>query len=419
MTKQRAFVVGAGLAGLSAAVSLAEKDVSVVLFESAPQAGGRCRSYFDPTLAQTIDNGNHFIVSGNHAAFAYLKLIGTADRLVAPDSGKGVSFVDIRNGARWTLKPNDGMFPTWLLDSHRRVPGTVMADYLAMGRLLVAGNDKTIGDVIRCEGALWERLLRPFFLGALNTQPEIASAALAGALVRETFARGGKAYRTRIAHPTLASVFVDPALEFLTGHAADIHLGERVRRVVPDISFVNALELSEQTIPLARQDAVILAVPPWVASELVPQVRGPDRFSAIVNAHFRLAAPKGSSEMLGIIGGTAEWVFCFEDRISITVSSADRLVDTDREELAAMFWSEVQQALGIADPLPPWQIVKEKRATFMATPEQAAKRPAAVTAWNNLFLAGDWTDTGLPATIEGAVRSGQKAANLALRHIGH
>lgn len=419
MTKRKAFVVGAGLAGLSAAVALAEKGVDVVLFEAAPQAGGRCRSYYDPTLRQTIDNGNHFIVSGNHAAFVYLKTIGSESKLVAPDGGKGVSFVDIRSGERWTLRPNDGMFPVWLLDSHRRVPGTGMSDYLAMGRLLVAGADKKICDVIRCEGPLWERLLRPFFLGALNTQPEIASASLAGALVRETFARGGKAYRTRIAHPTLASVFVDPALEYLANHASDVRLGERVRRVVPDISVVNALELTDKIVPLARQDALVLAVPPWVASELLPQIKGPDRFSAIVNAHFSFAAPKGSSEMLGVIGGTAEWIFCFEDRISITVSGADRLVDTDRDALAAQFWSDVQKALGITDPLPPWQVVKEKRATFAATPEQAAKRPGTVTGWNNLFLAGDWTDTGLPATIEGAVRSGQKAAHLALGHFGH
>jgi hypothetical protein len=188
---------------------------------------------------------------------------------------------------------------------------------------------------------------------------------------------------------------------------------------VPDLSLINALELTEKIIPLTREDAVILAVPPWAASELVPQVRGPDRFSAIVNAHFSLAAPKGSSQMLGVIGGTAEWIFCFEDRISITVSGADRLVDTDRDTLALLFWSDVQKALGISSPMPAWQVVKERRATFAATPDQAARRPGTATAWDNLFLAGDWTDTGLPATIEGAVRSGQKAANLALRRIAH
>jgi uncharacterized protein with NAD-binding domain and iron-sulfur cluster len=118
--------------------------------------------------------------------------------------------------------------------------------------------------------------------------------------------------------------------------------------------------------------------------------------------------------MLGIIGGTAEWIFAFPERISVTVSGADGIVDRDRAELAALLWRDVAAAHGLSPELPQWQIVKEKRATFRASPNQDAKRPPARTQWTNLFLAGDWTATGLPATIEGAIRSGQKAAELAL-----
>jgi len=97
----------------------------------------------------------------------------------------------------------------------------------------------------------------------------------------------------------------------------------------------------------------------------------------------------------------------------VTVSAADRLVDIEREALARQFWADISAAYGIDAPMPRWQIVKEKRATFAATPEQEAKRPPAATRWRNLFLAGDWTATGLPATIEGALRSGETAARLA------
>jgi hypothetical protein len=158
---------------------------------------------------------------------------------------------------------------------------------------------------------------------------------------------------------------------------------------------------------------VILAVPSWIATALLPRVPAPDHNSAIVNAHYRAAAPPGAPAILGIIGGTAEWVFAFPERLSVTVSGADLIVDRDRADLATLLWRDVAAVYGLSAELPPWQIVKEKRATFRATPDQAAKRPPTRTRWTNLFLAGDWTATGLPATIEGAVRSGQKAAQLA------
>jgi hypothetical protein len=155
-------------------------------------------------------------------------------------------------------------------------------------------------------------------------------------------------------------------------------------------------------------------VPPWAAKELLPEIVAPTEFRSIVNAHFKIAPPGDLPPMLGVIGGTVQWIFPFPDRISITVSSADAIVERDREELARLFWSDVSKVLNMSAALPPWQVVKERRATFAATPAQVALRPKTVTRWSNLLLAGDWTDTGLPATLEGAIRSGQKAARLAL-----
>jgi len=178
-----------------------------------------------------------------------------------------------------------------------------------------------------------------------------------------------------------------------------------------------ALNTAEAAWPVAPGDVVVLAVPPWSAADLIPGLTVPNDFRAIVNAHFKTAAPAGSPPMLGVIGGTAEWIFTFHDRISVTVSGADAIVDQDREDLAIRIWADVSKALNLKVPMPAWQIVKEKRATFAATPQQDARRPAARTQWRNLFLAGDWTQTGLPATIEGALRSGETAAALALKHL--
>jgi phytoene dehydrogenase-like protein len=259
---------------------------------------------------------------------------------------------------------------------------------------------------------LWERLMQPFLLAALNTEPEAGSADLAGAVVRETLARGGRAYRPRIAHPTLAEAFVAPAVETLRQAGVEVRLGRRLKRIAYADGRAAALEFADRTVELGPDDEVVLATPPWVARELVPELTAPDEFRAIVNAHYRIVPPEGAPAMVGVVGGVAEWVFAFPDRLSVTVSGADRLVDRDREELARLLWKDVAAVHGLSDALPPWQIVKEKRATFAATPAQDALRPHARTAFANLVLAGDWTQTGLPATIEGALRSGATAAAL-------
>ncbi len=137
----------------------------------------------------------------------------------------------------------------------------------------------------------------------------------------------------------------------------------------------------------------------------------PDCYSPIVNAHFRCAGPSGSPLFVGVIGGAAEWVFRKREALSVTVSAADRFVDRPAEELRQLLWSDAAMAFQLPrDPVPPARIVKERRATFVASPEQLRRRPGSQTSWKNLLLAGDYVDTGLPATIEGAIRSGFTAA---------
>jgi squalene-associated FAD-dependent desaturase len=412
----KAYVIGAGLAGLSAATILAARGVQVELIESAGQAGGRCRSYFDTALNQVIDNGNHLVLSGNRAVHAYLARIEARKVLIGPAHAE-FPFSDLRNGVTWILKPNEGSLPWWIARDGRRVPGTRAMDYLGYAPLLWAGRKVRIDQVMKPGGTLWDRLMHPFLLAALNTEPEASSARLAGAILKETLVKGGKYYRPRIAHPTLAAAFVDPALKFLENRNAKLRLSTRVRALTLGPRQVMALDVPDATLPVGARDVVVLAAPPWVAADLVPGLTVPDDFRSIVNAHFRIAAPPGAPHILGVIGGTAEWIFAFDDRVSVTVSGADAIVDQDREELARCIWEDVRKALAIDAPLPPWQIVKEKRATFAATPQQDARRPHAKTRWKNLVLAGDWTQTGLPATIEGALRSGETAAALALKQL--
>ena len=409
-----AYVVGGGLAGLSAAVLLAENGRKVELIEGAPQAGGRCRSYFDPVLGQVIDNGNHLVLSGNHCVRSYLRSVGADSALVGPDRAE-FNFADLSSGAKWTIRPNESAFAWWILSSARRVPDTDPFDYLALLSLLLAGTDKRISDVIRCEGPLWDRLMQPFLLAALNSDPGMHQRRLAGAVIRETLAKGGHAYHPRIAHPTLAAAFVDPGTRI--SQAQGCERADRSTRPRGDVRRIAPLGVAiagRGDCESIEGDTVILAVPPWVATELVPGLTAPTEFCSIVNAHFthRSACRRASHDRRDRRhwrSGYSPFRTEFRSRSAARTPSSTRTVRSWPGRSGPRY-----RRSSPAAGLPPWQIVKEQRATFAATPEQAAKRPKTATRWPNLLLAGDWTDTGLPATIEGAIRSGQKAARLVL-----
>jgi squalene-associated FAD-dependent desaturase len=410
-------IVGAGLAGLAAAIGLAGGPRKIVVHELARHAGGRCRSYFEPSFGATIDNGNHLLLSANHAALAYLKTIGSEDALVGPEQAE-FAFADLASGERWLLRPNSGRIPWWIFSKARRVPGTRPSDYLALLGLLPVHRDRALGEVIDCKGTLYDRLTRPVLLAALNTEPPDASALLASAILRKTLARGGSACRPLVAERGLGAAFIDPALAYLTRQGVEIRFDHRLRRLELAEPRVGALDFGEDFIPLAEGDSVILAVPATVAPLLLPDLSAPSEFRAIVNAHFKVDPPKTLPKLLGIVNGTAEWLFAFPGRLAVTISAADRLLDTPRELLAQKIWADVARLTGLSEALPPWQIVKERRASFAALPRENAKRPGAQTRWRNLFLAGDWTATGLPATIEGAIRSGNTAARLVTQAAG-
>jgi squalene-associated FAD-dependent desaturase len=410
-------IVGAGLSGLSAAVRLVDAGRTVIVHEAAGHAGGRCRSYHDPHLGMTIDNGNHLVLSGNGAALAFLDRIGGREA-VAVHAHAEYPFIDLSSGERWTLRLNEGRVPWWILDPARRVPGTQATDYAAILRLLSARPGTTVSDVLSCEGLLYERLWRPVLLAALNIDPRDADATLAAQVLRETFGEGGHACRPVLARGGLSDAFVDPALRFLRERGAEVRHGSRLRRLAFEGGRVADLVLDGDSIPLTPRDRVILALPPKAAADVVPGLDAPTDHRGIANVHFGVSLPTGMPRLTGVVNGLSDWILAHPDRISVTVSAADP-DGVSRHEFAHRIWSEVSYVTGrymtgLPDAPPPWQVIRERRATFAATPEAARLRPRTRTEFRNLLVAGDWTDTGLPPCIEGAIRSGEKAARLAM-----
>jgi squalene-associated FAD-dependent desaturase len=410
-------VIGAGLAGLAAALALLEVGRQVQLYEAGPVAGGRCRSYFDRGLSTRIDNGNHLLLSGNRAAHAYLNRLSVGHTLAGPGE-PCFPFLDLATGERWSVRPNLGRVPWWVFDRKRRVPGTRRRDYLvllSLRRRLAAG--VTVAALLG-KSRLWRRLLEPLAIAALNTLPAEASAKLFAAVARESLLAGGAACIPAFPRHGLSESLVDPAIERLQTGGATVSFGRRVGALMIEGGRLAGLGTADGPIPLGADDSVVLAVPPWVAADLLPGLWAPNAFESILNIHFRFASPIevawGSAGFIGLIGGTAEWVFVKSDIVSVTISAANRMVDRPAEDIAAAVWQDVRTACGVGKAMPPWRVIKERRATFAATDEQERRRPGARTPIANLLLAGDWTATGLPATIEGAIRSGNTAAGIIL-----
>jgi squalene-associated FAD-dependent desaturase len=408
---KRVHVVGAGMAGLACAVRLAQSGVPVSLYESAPHAGGRCRSYDDALLGCRIDNGNHLLIAGNRSAMAFLDAIGARNTLTGPES-PAYPFLDRASGERWVLRFNTGKIPWWMASPARRVPGTRFTDYLQAWKLLRARPESTVDRVLDRHSAIYRRLWHPLGIAALNTPLDRASAALLGRVLRESVGAGGAACLPLMPKEGLSETLVDPALQFLRAQGTEIRFNARLRGIGFTGARAASLDFEAGAVNVTEGESLVLAVNAPVASRLLPGISAPGEYHAIVNAHFRIRAPENSPFFVGVIGGTAEWVFRKREILSVTVSAADRLLDTPVEQLAATLWSDVSAAYDMpSGPVPPVQIVKERRATFAATPAQLALRPGSATRWDNLVLAGDWTDTGLPATIEGAIRSGFAAAS--------
>lgn len=409
---RRVHVIGAGLAGLAAAVRLAKGGAHVRLYEAAQNAGGRCRSYLDTELGCRVDNGNHLLVSGNDAAMAYVAETEASSTFITRDTAE-FPFVDLKSGERWSVRPTDHRLPWWVLLRHRRVAGSHAWDYLQALKLRNARIGDTVKDVLPADSVLYGRLWRPMTVAALNTLPEEASARQLWHLFAETFGRGGAALHALLPRDGLSESLVDPALRQLAARGAEITFGHRLRSLTMTAGTVASLDFGAKgQVDVAADEAVVLAVNAPVALDLLPNLVAPSDFRGIVNAHFRIEpANAAPHSFLGVVGGTAEWIFVKPGHLSVTISAAEHLIDRAAEDLAQAIWRDVQFALELgARPMPQWRIVKEKRATFAATPAQLRRRPGPVTAHHNLFLAGDWTDTGWPSTIEGAIRSGFAAA---------
>ncbi len=405
-------VVGGGVAGLSAALRLAEAGLHVHLYEAAPHVGGRCRSLPDQRFGTSIDNGSHLLFSANRAMLDFLRRIGAPSTSLAPSDD--LAFRDIDDGARWRITPS-GESGLWLLGRGLRIPGASRWQLLRQGfSLLTARSGTCVGDRLPVEGALWRRFWRPFLVAAFNADPATVSAPHAATVLRELAFDGKAGGQPLQAARPWSEIIAEPAIARLRYHGASIHYGMPLLALDRGEGRVRRLLFRRGTID-TTQDIVILAVPNAIAHRLIPDIAPEIPSAAIVNLHYDIPLNLGLG-FRGLVGGLVDWVFWRDTVVSVTIGGSHGVLTRADGTLARAAWAEAVTALPktLSLDTPPCRRIVEKRATLATTPHAFSLRPGAATPHPNLFLAGDWTATGLPSTIEGAVLSGNTAAAAAL-----
>ncbi len=394
-----AYVIGAGVAGLAAAKRLSELGHKTVVLEATEHPGGRCRTFFDETLGLEIDNGTHLILSGNSA------ILEMADRNELHISDRAeFGFVDLQNDGRWVVDMGSGKIP-WMRGGP---PGANMWNLLQDYRKLNC--DKSVGDVLDMASARWNNLWVPLMLAIMNTEPRDASARLMHSVLSETLLKGGHYTRPVMAKNGLSKALIEPSANKL-----DIRYGEMLKAAELNGSRLTKLVFKDFEINLEDTDVVISALPWGRANEIFSSILATPaqpKFNPIINVHFKTHASVDTPEMTGLLGGVSHWLFRRKNVASVTISAANEMAGSQSDEIASRVWGDISHLVG-GGAMPGYRVIKEKLATFAATPDVNAMRPAAISNLDNLFLAGDWTDTGLPATLEGAARSGFRAAKVA------
>ena len=433
-------IVGGGLSGLSAGVGLSARGIPVVLLEQRPALGGRAYSLKDEKTGDIIDNGQHVLIAGYPRTMHFLETIGTRDRL-AIQSLPTLTFHHPEKKFR-TFRLADLPSPMHLLG------GILMTDLfsprdklrvlragLALRTIRTDGDDEisrltieqwldSVGQSKETKRSFWE----PLAVSIMNEHLGIASAAVFIRSLQSAFLDDPRGAALAIPTVGLSELYVDPARALIERHGGIIRCRADVVESIARDGRVVAVRLREGgTIGCA---ALVLAVPPWKAPSLLPDDLRQSGFlaqvesltsSPIVSLHLWFAIDFMQHDVLGVIGRRIQWVFNKRhvDRgkgshVSVVISAAHAFVELTNEELTAAACEDLRVIYGPAVGTPTHaMVIREKRATFSCTPAMERIRPGPTTPIPNLFLAGDWTATGYPATIESAIVSGERCVHLA------
>ena len=425
--------MGGGISGLSAGVALSERGIPVIVLDQKPVMGGRAYSFYDATSGDIVDNGQHVLIAGYSRTFNFLRRIGTLQQLTIQPS-LSILFHHPQRGFRRLTLPHlpspfhflAGILTCSLWSFHDRLK--LLRDGASFLKTEQRMNEELRDLTIKqwLDGAgqdeeLQRTFWNPLAIAIMNEQPSVASALTFATSLRKAFL--GSRLSAAIALPTtgLNELYVQHAAEFITSHGGEIRCNGDVDSVSVKAKSVLGVQLRGGEMVEGR--AVILAVPPHKLRPLLPAEIPFDptifSWSPIVSVHLWFEKDFMNDDFVGIIGRTTQWLFNRRKinreagkggHVSAVISAAHELVDKSNEETLATVLTDIRSVYPQVTAPTHFLVIREKRATYSSNPTVDLQRPGHKTSMENLYLAGDWTATGFPATIEGAVISGERCA---------
>ena len=423
-------IIGGGLAGLSSAVFLHKKGYNVQVFESSPKLGGRAYSFYDRDKNLYFDNGQHILAGWYENTFEYLKTIGSYDKLDF-QSNLEVNFYDTNKNS-FNLKTYNLPAPFNLLFGLLNFKALSGSDKLSVLKIYKIFSDKKLEQLnnvaellkaIKQTPTLIEYFWEPFILAVFNAKPENINCKIFLKILKNGFSK--KSFSNLvIPKVNLNELFIDDALTYFEKNNIKIAVKEKISKLFLKDNTIDYL-VTESGNKI-KSDYYISAVPFFRFKELFEindynqyfKGRGNLHSSSIISLHlfFENEVPadllkNNSFGMTGLIGTKVQWIFKRNPKhLSLVISASDfldELTDESNETIYKNCLSELSKCLNGFDNLvvKDYKIIKEKRATFIPDNDSINERPNQKTDIQNFFIAGDWTNTGLPATIESAIKS--------------
>lgn len=425
---KRCLIIGGGISGLTAASILSTKNISVTLLESSPKLGGRTYSFFDTETNTIIDNGQHILMGCYKDTLAFIKMIG-AENNFEYQKNLSLEFLD-KTKKQFSLNSNKLFYPLNLFYSITKYDAFTLTEKLSFIGFILKLPLISKKSLINKNVIDWlsqqnqnSNLIRKFWeilcVGALNTSLEKASAFIFYEILIKIFFAGN--FSTTIILPKygLSESLIDPTASFIKNNGGEIILSDTVKEIVIENQKVKCV----RTVSKVYEDFdfVISAVPLYSLKKILSAknlgLTIDLKYSTILNIHLWLDNLNLSNSFYGFLDSYLHWVFIKDNHINIVISNADHLLTKSKDELLSIVLEELKLFLKISSSdLKHHKIIKEKRATFVPSKELLYKRPESKTLVNNFLLAGDWTNTGLPSTIESAALSGRKAAEIVLQN---